>query len=151
MTTVCYDHSSKQVAVDGRIVRGTMIVEEESPKWREVGEQLWFFCGQVSDEERLIDHIKGKREEPPKHDIDCSAIAVCMDGVYLVSVTEEGEGWSSLCDYSEAIGSGEQFALAALDFGKSAKEAVEYAATRDCCTGGTVHVYDISNGEFVNA
>lgn len=148
MTTVCYDHTNKKIAIDGRIVRGTMIVDENSSKWREVGEQMWFFCGQVSDEERLVDHIREKREEPPAHGIDCSAIVVCMDGVYLVSVTEEGEGWSSLCDYSEAVGSGEQFAIAALDFGKSAKEAVEYAATRDCCTGLTVNVYDIPTGKF---
>lgn len=37
-----------------------------------------------------------------------------------------------------AIGSGWQFALAAMDFGKTAKQAIEYAATRDNGTGGGV-------------
>jgi hypothetical protein len=39
--------------------------------------------------------------------------------------------------------------LAALDFGKTAKEAVEYAMTRDVYSGGKVHVYDIDKGEFI--
>ncbi len=37
-----------------------------------------------------------------------------------------------------AIGSGWQFAIAAMDFGKSAKQAIEYAMTRDNGTGGGV-------------
>ncbi|WP_210772140.1 hypothetical protein [Rhodanobacter lindaniclasticus] len=37
-----------------------------------------------------------------------------------------------------AIGSGWQFAIAAMDFGKTAKQAIEYAMTRDNGTGGGV-------------
>lgn len=41
-------------------------------------------------------------------------------------------------DQPLAIGSGWQFAAAAMDFGKTAKQAIEYAATRDNGTGGGV-------------
>lgn len=41
------------------------------------------------------------------------------------------------------MGSGYQFAIAALDLGKTAKEAVNYAKTRDIYTGGRVRVFDV--------
>lgn len=37
-----------------------------------------------------------------------------------------------------ALGSGWQWAMAAMDHGKSATQAVEYAITRDVCTGGEI-------------
>ena len=44
-------------------------------------------------------------------------------------------------EHNRAIGSGNRFALAAMDFGKTAKEAVEYAACRDVYTGGKVESF----------
>lgn len=41
-----------------------------------------------------------------------------------------------------AIGCGQEFALAAMDHGKTAPEAVEYAATRNVYTGGLITVVD---------
>jgi ATP-dependent protease HslVU (ClpYQ) peptidase subunit len=74
--------------------------------------------------------------------------------------TNNGEAWH--CSVSRdsvlqkfrlthdlAMGSGELFALAAMDFGKSAGESVEYAKTRCIYTGGKVHVYDIASKEFI--
>lgn len=52
-------------------------------------------------------------------------------------------------EFDIAWGSGEEFALAAMDFGNSAEEAVKYAMTRDTCTGGKVHVYDIEKCKFI--
>lgn len=45
-----------------------------------------------------------------------------------------------------AIGSGRDFALAAMDMGASAKEAVEAAAKRDVYTGGTIRTLIIDKG-----
>ena len=42
-------------------------------------------------------------------------------------------------DEKLAVGSGWVWAAAAMDFGKSAVDAVEYACTRDNCTGGQVN------------
>lgn len=52
-------------------------------------------------------------------------------------------------DHNQAVGSGGNWALSSLDHGKSAKEAVEYAITKDIYSGGKVHVYDIEKGEFI--
>lgn len=46
-----------------------------------------------------------------------------------------------------AIGSGRDFALAAMDMGATAKEAVEMAAKRDVYTGGTIRTVIIDSGE----
>jgi len=54
-----------------------------------------------------------------------------------------------IVDHNYAQGSGDQWALAALDFGDSAREAVEYAMTKDVYSGGKVHVYDIEKAEFL--
>lgn len=56
--------------------------------------------------------------------------AVLLDGNWLPSDPVKGEYY--------AIGSGKQYALAALVLGKSAKESVEVAAKLDVWTGGTV-------------
>ena len=45
------------------------------------------------------------------------------------------------------VGSGGTFAYCALDFGKTAKEAVEYAATKDTNTGGKVRVFNLDGEE----
>ena len=49
--------------------------------------------------------------------------------------------------YNDANGSGHKFALAALDHGKTAEEAVGYAATRCVYTGGAVQVINVESGE----
>ena len=56
--------------------------------------------------------------------------------------------WDKI-EYSISKGSGSDFALALIDMGKSAKESIEYAMTRDIYTGGKVHVYDIEKGVFI--
>jgi len=54
-----------------------------------------------------------------------------------------------LVEYNDAMGSGEEFALAALDHGKTAEDAVAYAATRDSGTGGKIRVFDVAKMEFI--
>ena len=63
--------------------------------------------------------------------------------------SDNGVYRSSLIEYNDSAGSGGEFAIAALDMGKTAKEAVEYAMTRDFYSGGKVHVYDIETGDFI--
>jgi hypothetical protein len=73
----------------------------------------------------------------------CSALLISEGDVYYVLVND-----GNYCEWFEtthdaAYGSGQDFAIAALDFGKTPKEAVEYAMTRDCNTGGSVQVVDV--------
>lgn len=151
MTTIVYDHKARQVAVDSRATSGGIIVDDESQKWRltESGE-LWLTCGAICDEELLIECFKeGDKKLNVAVVPDASAFTVRDGCVLMRGVTSDGEAWTQKLTSNRCLGSGSSFALAALDFGKTAAEAVEYAITRDCYSGGKVHVYDIASGKFI--
>jgi len=150
MTTIVYDHKAQQIAVDSRATSGSMINSECFIKWIQDGDDFWFICGAVCDSERLIQHIKAVDPDKPKWDIECTAFLVSAGAVYQCFVTSDGDPCKSRLTYSEAIGSGAAFALAALDHGKSALDAVAYAATRDTGTGGEIQVFDINTMWFID-
>ena len=70
-------------------------------------------------------------------------------GSTIISDMDDGYFCKMLIDHNECKGSGELLALAALDHGESALNAINYAMTRDMFTGGKVNVYDIEKGEFI--
>lgn len=148
MTTVVYDHKRKQVAVDSRITRGDIICTDEGVKYLHDDGGIWFFCGKTCDQQMLVDYFNGK---PDKDKLIPESYAFYLkpnEGVYLRTVNEDAVIQESPLDFSDAIGSGERWALAALDHGKTAQEAVEYAMTRDPFTGGKVLVFEVfDNGE----
>lgn len=146
MTTIIYDHKNKQVAVDSRATAGSTIMTDSAIKYREKDGVMWFFCGKTGEQEAFMNSFK---ELTSALDfIDVTALFVENKNTYLATV-EDGVYRSCLIDFSDSIGSGCEFALAAVDLGKDAKGAVEYAMTRDLYTGGKVHVYDIEKGEFI--
>lgn len=151
MTTIVYDHKAQQIAVDSRATSSGVIVDDESRKWviTESGE-LWFTCGAICDANLLIECFKdGDKKINIELIPDANAFVVRGGNVLMRGVTPDGEAWTQELTSKRCLGSGSSFALAALDFGRTAKEAVEYAATRDCYTGGVVHVYDIKSGKFL--
>lgn len=148
MTTIVYDHISRKIAFDGRVTSNGFICTDQDIKWMKDGEDYWFFAGSICDRERFIKYIKAKDPDPPRWEIDCSAFLVRAGKVYQCLVSEKGEPTISELSYSDAIGSGWIFALAALDLGKTTKGAILYAMTRDTGTGGKVTVFDCEKMEF---
>ena len=149
MTTIVYDHRARQIAIDGRTTSGGMINTEDAVKWIQDGDDWWFICGSVCDRRRLIEHINATDPDAPKWKIECSAFLVRAGKVYHCMVTDDGEPAKSEINYSDSMGSGSQFALSALDLGKSAEDAVKYAATRDTGTGPNVWVFDVEALAFL--
>jgi ATP-dependent protease HslVU (ClpYQ) peptidase subunit len=145
MTTIVYDHKNKQIACDSRITGGGLILTDCATKFKENDKGLWFFAGIKADVSQLIElEHNSKPEVKP----DCSALLIKDKKCFLVAFN--GDYCSiSENDYNHSIGSGDVWALAAIDMGKTAKEAVEYAMTRDVYTGGKVHVYDIEKAAFI--
>ena len=148
MTTIIYDHKALQVAVDSRCTNGSIIINDQARKWREINGSYYFFAGSVSDIEQFIklDGIKGK----PDHVNEVTCIKVTDHVAYLCGIDADEGWWQVELESSDCIGSGGFFALSALDFGKTAKQAVEYAATRDIYTGGQVAVFDILKMTFIS-
>lgn len=135
MTTIAYHHERKEIAYDGRTTRGDTIMSDASEKMEERNGVKFFLTGSTCDYDLLISMYFGEKSE-----LVPEANALVIDGgvVYLIGCQSDGGFWKCKSYCNDAIGSGWQFALSAMDFGRSAKEAVEYAATRDCCTGGTI-------------
>lgn len=140
MTTIAYHYGDGQIAVDSRITAGGRIVSDSDDKTIKNKIGLWFFSGDASDcaDLAVLNHNDKVSAIP-----ECAAFLIVAGNVYLVVVNDDMYCQHSFLDYNYAIGSGGDFALAAMDFGKSAKEAVKYAMTRNCYSGGKVRVFKV--------
>ena len=144
MTTIVYDHKAKQIAVDGRATGDDIVQSDEYVKYLFTCGQAWFFCGVNADFYKLLDAFNGKEVEK----CQANALLVIDKQVFKCGLDEQGF-WKEKVSNNCSIGSGYRFGLAALDHGKSAKEAVEYAATRDIYTGGKITVFSVETGEIL--
>jgi len=145
MTTIVYDHKNKQIACDSRLTGGNLIITDSAEKYRANEKGLWFFAGTRADENQLMEL---EHNDKPEIKPDANALLIKEGKCFLV--TFNGDYCSvSENEYNHSIGSGCDFALSAVDLGRTAKEAVEYAITRDTGSGGNVHVYDIEKGKFL--
>ncbi len=149
MTAIVYDHKNKQIAVDSRCCANGQIKSDSDVKYKLIDGAMWFFCGSVADEERLIAQHESESPDTPRFRIEASAMVVRDGKAYIYGVTDDGEPFKSPLNYNDCLGSGGLFSLCALDFGLSAYEAIEYAKTKDSGVGGTVHVFNTESMEFV--
>lgn len=149
MTTIAYSYKDNKIAIDGRTTTGGVINTDRAIKWIERDGDYWFICGSVCDRDRLVDYFLDPSPQKPAFPIECSAIAVRNSEVWHCVIDEEGAPCASRLDYNDAMGSGSTWAIAAMDHGKSAKQAVKYAATRDSATGGKISVFDVKKMEFI--
>lgn len=142
MTTIAYHHGDGQIAVDSQTTSGGVICSSSEDKTIKNKYGLWVFAGQCSDQEQLsnLEHDDQVSVFP-----DSEALLIKESKVYHVCVTKDKFCAHTLLDYNYTLGSGGLFALTAMDFGKSAKEAVKYAMTRDIYTGGRVRVFNVGS------
>jgi hypothetical protein len=140
MTTIAYNHKDKEIAYDSRSTSNGILMSDSVEKAVAVNNVIFFLCGCVCDNDNFIAMYFGdERKRVP----EVSAIAVDNGKFYRCGVTDKLEFWKQEITHDDAIGSGMDWALAAMDFGKSAKEAVEYAKTRDIYTGGKVRTFKL--------
>lgn len=141
MTTIAYSHKDKEIAVDSRETAGDLIASDNTLKAEKINGEWYIGAGCSNDCELLTDCIiNGTTHE---RDLDAN-VMFTKNGKVFNSNYYAADGlltWEIKRNYT--MGSGEKFALAAMDFGKSAKEAVKYAMTRDIYTGGKVRVIKV--------
>ena len=148
MTTIVYDHKNQQVACDSRISKSSGSYSDCFVKMIESGDRLFVMTGSTCDIQYFIDNFEQYKKVGLNVDLDCNGIMIENGISYSVFI--HGDVFNM--DYlvcNECEGSGGKFALAALDFGETAKGAIEYAITKDCYSGGMVHVYDIKKGKLI--
>lgn len=139
MTTIAYKNGI--IAYDSRIILGNLIYDDDFDKKIEVDGVVFFMSGTVSDYPTFIDVYFGKSNNNVSLDVESIAL---HDGVlYRSSVDNKGVCWKSplRMEHSYAIGSGEKFALAFMDAGYNAEDAVIATMNRDCWTGGRVRTF----------
>jgi ATP-dependent protease HslVU (ClpYQ) peptidase subunit len=146
MTTIAYNHKDKQIASEGRSTRDGAIMTDSAKKWKVVDGVTFFLAGSACDYDLFINiYFGSKSEEVP----ECCALVVDGEKIYRSAVTLDGLFWKQEVEHNDAIGSGWNFALSAMDFGDDARKSVEYAITRDCSSGGKIHIYDIATKAFI--
>lgn len=147
MTTIAYNHKDQHIAVDSRVACGDLILTDEGVKFRYDKANLFFFTGKLGDCEKLIESFNCGFIDGGA---DCAAFAVFNGEVYWVNTDEKGYLQKTLIEHNCCLGRGDEVALTAMDYGATAKGAVEQAAKRTTSTGGLIRVYDIKTAKFLD-
>lgn len=136
MTTIAYHHDSKTIAVDSRMTMRGVISSDNHNKIIQKDNATFVLCGSTCDFDEFMALQKGEKHKG-ELDLDASGIKIINSIPFYVFMHD-----NVMCEEkivcNLTLGSGAKFATAAMDFGKSAREAVEYAITRDIYSGGEV-------------
>lgn len=149
MTTFAYSRKENMIAIDGRVTAGSRIVSDNDKKYIKKGNNLYFTIGGVADANRLIDLVEAGIEETSDDNLyDCQLILATVPPLEIY-VNEAGYiEHVPVIEDVYTLGSGGDYALSAMDLGKTPKQAVQYATTRDMCSGGKIVQYDLTKGKF---
>jgi len=142
MTTIAYKDGI--IATDGRIRNDDIVATDDREKRYEVDGGFIFFAGS----DRTIDALQALGSFAAGAEVGSScwnAFFVNDNGDLYLCGAEDGKVWMEKDRdlMPTAIGSGTHLALAAMDMGLTAAEAVEYASTRDTATGGTIREWRV--------
>lgn len=135
MTTIAAD--GKTMAGDGLITEADYVCCRDYKKVRRLSDgRIVGMAGNAYNWDAFAAWLEANSEcDMPKVEDGCWVLVLMPDG--KVRQYDEHGRWfeeSPPC----AIGSGQRFAIAAMDLGKTAGDAVRYASTRDIFTGGEV-------------
>lgn len=136
MTTIVYNHTDKEIGIDSRCTIGNLIESDDMIKMRENKGIKFFLCGSSSD----IDDVVNNFPCDLNNDFYVTGFIIKENVVYYlycenkkIKITKQNN--------SLAVGSGSEFAISAIDFGKNTRQSIEYAISKDNCSGGKVRIY----------
>ena len=146
MTTIAYKDGV--IAWDSRVTAHNLIVDDDYDKHIVIADIHFFVAGATEFSEDFCNAYAAR--SPTVKDMEVSAIVVEANGKLFKSSVEESGGqfriWRS--PYRQgcppfALGSGRDFAIAFMDMGLTAEEAVQRVMKFDAETGGRVHTFQI--------
>jgi hypothetical protein len=134
VTTIATD--GKTMAGDGRTCRDDLVTSEVSVKIHRLADGSLFGGAGISHETRALrDWLdKGGEGSPPKAK-DLAALVLKPNGELWYYCNDSAP---SLTSAPNAVGTGEQLAIGAMEAGASPERAVEIASRRDVHSGGKV-------------
>lgn len=141
MTTIAYRNNV--IAFDSRITADDTILYDDFDKSRTVDGVTFVICGELSGYDDLIAAYFGTKPAAPN--TDNAALVVDSGKIWCIGIGEDGACWRSpvMLDRPYALGSGSAYALAAMDLGVGAADAVQCAKARDPFSGGLVRTISI--------
>jgi len=141
MTTIAYKDGI--IAYDSRMVCNGLIVDDLYEKEFFKDNIYIFYCGDVGDIEEFNEAVFSNAN--PSRELDCEALVVYSGKLYAVDIFETRLRKAPLrLSCHTAIGSGSKLALAFMDTGMTAEEAVIATCKRDTQTGGVVRTHVIN-------
>jgi len=145
MTTIAYNPKEGVIACDSRQSQGDTIISDNSNKHIVEKGVHFFMSGNVPDQQPLIDLYFKRDVDIPFSHFSINAIVVDGGKVYKLGVNGETGLWKCPADHIEALGSGADHALTAMDMGATAKEAIKWAIKRDSRSGGRIRTFKIND------
>lgn len=138
MTTIAYHYETQTIAYDSRVTAGSQIFTDSEDKKREKDGRVFFFAGNSGDIDRAVFSFPDQVElcDNPY------GFMVEKGAVYWVNY-QDGLPITSKLNHNQSAGSGEMYAIAAMDCGCGAVEAVKIAIGRDIYSGGKVKVFKL--------
>lgn len=148
MTTIAYKDGL--IAYDSRCTSHIGVIFDDDCDKRVHKDGVNFFlAGAPSDFDEFMEaYLKGTHLD---RELSVSCFAAQSGKLYMSSVKEVKDTWivwkepireGNHC----ALGSGENFAVAYMDLGHSAPDAVKGAMLRDTNTGGKVRTFSVADG-----
>lgn len=146
MTTVAYKDGV--IAYDSRVTASNgVIVDDNFNKMHKEGGLIFFYCGSPAD---LEDFIKSFIDWKVCRDTELDIEAVVYDCesnmLYRSSIDPDTKApfkFKYRLDNHYAMGTGSRFALAFMDTGMSAYEAIKATVKRDSYTGGIIKTFKL--------
>lgn len=127
------------MAADGRVTEGSEITQSDYVKIHQLGDgRIAGFTGNAFNDRVFLEWLNGEVEELPKGLDDDFCCIVLSPGGEISTYDEHGRQFIEQAPY--AVGSGRKWAKAAMELGKTPKQAVEFAIRFDCYSGGEVRV-----------
>lgn len=142
MTTIAYKDGI--VAYESYAVKGEIIIDDDYDKHKEYNNHYFFYSGTPCDIDLLIAAFFDNDRDNVIP--ECEAIVVDNEKqVWNCSVNDDNILWKFKVEENKvmAIGSGDTYALTAMDCGCSAEEAVKMAIKRDIYSGGQIRTFKI--------
>lgn len=144
MTTIAYKNGV--IAYDSRETSpDDLIVDDDCEKRFDRNPFHFFLCGASSDREEFIESYLNWKAVRDGIDVEAFVYCPSVKLLYRSSIDEKGVIWKSQLrlDNHYAMGSGRRLALAFMDSGMSAEDAVIATCKRDVWTGGTIRTFKI--------
>jgi ATP-dependent protease HslVU (ClpYQ) peptidase subunit len=138
VTTIACD--GKTMASDGLVTENDAVCMTDYPKVRRLSDgRIAGFCGNSYNWDDFAAWLENGGDVPKVED-GFGCIVLKPDGE-IVSYDKLGRSFPEIAPV--ANGSGARFALAWMDAGHTAEEAVAYACTRDIYSGGVITAFDV--------